>query len=164
MQRPRGSIGRTGPWPNPAPSHARECMENDDLVILLQNYVDLEAMSFSFMHLLSENWHIMLCIGIKKMTWGSLLSSLTWCVTQYFVYLWENSFLQLRKDCARVKEAWGRRGPALLHPEVRALRKQNLAPGLRLTESIFHLCIKANGSLASSLPAYPQHQPEKYRP
>lgn len=80
-------------------------MENDAAVILVENYVDLEAVRFSFMHLLSESWHVVLCIEIKKMTWGSLLSSLTWCVTQYFVYLWENSFLQLREDCARAEEA-----------------------------------------------------------
>lgn len=41
------------------------------------------------MHLLSESWHVALRIEIKKMTRGSLLSSLTRCVTQYFVYLWE---------------------------------------------------------------------------
>lgn len=96
-----GCAGRA----EPAPQCVQEHVGNDDSVILPQNYVDLEAMSFSFMHLLSESWHVVLCIEIKKMTWGSLLSSLTWCVTQYFVYLWENSFLQLHKDCARVKEA-----------------------------------------------------------
>lgn len=90
---------------SPAPQCSQEYMGNDGSVILPQNYVGLEAMSFSFMHLLSESRHVVLCTEIKKITRGSLLSSLTWCVTQYFVYLWEHSFLQLHKDCARAKEA-----------------------------------------------------------
>lgn len=83
---------------SPVPQCAQEHVGNDGLVILPRNYVGLEAMSFCFMHLLSESWHVVLCIEIKKITGGSLLSSLTWCVIQYFVYLWEHSFLQLHKD------------------------------------------------------------------
>lgn len=47
-----------------------------------------------------------------KMTWGSLLSSLTCCVTQYLVYLWEHSFLRYHECCTGTKNAWGGEGKA----------------------------------------------------
>lgn len=96
-----GEAGRAPGWLEGGQEH-----EGDDgSVILPQNYAGLEAMSFSFMHLLSEGWHVVLCVEIKKMTWGSLLSSLAWCVTQYFVYLWEHSF-----SAAPQRLCWRERG------------------------------------------------------
>lgn len=80
------------------------------------------------MHLLSESWHVESCIEIKKMTWGSLLSSLAWCVTQYFVYLWENSFLQLTKivrEQRKLEEGEGQPSP----PQSESTEK--IKPGTR---------------------------------
>lgn len=159
-------MGRTGCWGSRSSSRlqwaglsprAQQHVGNDAVVTLPLNYVHLEAVSFSFMHLLSGSWHAVLCVEMKKMTWGSLLSSLAWSVTQYFVYLWEHSFLQLHKGCARAGGT--RKETSPVHPRVRALRKQNLAPRLQLTESIFQLCLRAKESLASPLPACPGHEP-----